>query len=480
LPVACIAGNIGQELRLPEPGIRRRRGGRAASLVPVPEAPVDKDHGAVLAQHQIGPAGQGPGMQAEAEPGPVQGAPHTHLRQGIPPADRRHHARPGGRINDVWHDRASVSAMAVGDDIGATHRETVGHEGWIGHVVFLRCGHANTLTAPVGFDRFSFMRMLPPRMFTGTQSRAERELFKKFAMPDCLANATCLHSVGLPEHPRHSGEIDFLIISPSGILAIEVKGGHVSCRDGIWEWRGTSGMTTTSSKSPYVQASEASSALYKKLKDLVGNELMDRVVVGHGVFFPDIDQVNLASVETPAARSITIDDGTVRRRTLGGALDDLYRHWHREYPGKRPLTNEEVKRLIDAVRGDYEVAESLAVRSGEIIQRLDAFTKEQYDRLDILAFLNRAIVTGGAGTGKTFIATEMARRFASEGRSVLFITYSASLASFLSQRLRGTSGVTVRSFNTYLQSHVQGWRRLPGYRPDLDATDPWFRTTLLS
>jgi len=81
----------------------------------VPEAPVDKDHGAVLAQDQIRPARQGPGMQAETETGPVQGASHPHLRQGVAPADPRHHARPGGCINDVWHDRPSVSAMAIGE-----------------------------------------------------------------------------------------------------------------------------------------------------------------------------------------------------------------------------------------------------------------------------------------------------------------------------------------------------------------------------
>ena len=79
----------------------------------VPEAPLDKDHGAVLALDQIGPARQRPGRQAETEPRPVQGASHPHLWQGVAPADRRHHARPGGSINDVGHDRQSVSAMAV-------------------------------------------------------------------------------------------------------------------------------------------------------------------------------------------------------------------------------------------------------------------------------------------------------------------------------------------------------------------------------
>ena len=305
-------------------------------------------------------------------------------------------------------------------------------------------------------------------------------LFSKFAKQDILKNATCLHSVGLPEHVRHSGEIDFLIISTHGILVIEVKGGAISCRDGTWGWDGKSGLRETSVRSPYVQVSEASSALFKKLNVLLGEDLMQRVVVGHGLIFPDVHQFDYTSVETPEASSITIDDATVRNRGLDGALRDLYQHWQRKFPGKGILADSEVAQLINAVRGDYEVAESLAVRGDAIIQKLDAFTKEQYARLDILVFLNRAIVTGGAGTGKTFIATEMARRFAADGKSVLFITYSASLASYLAQKLKNTSGVTVQSFNTHLESRVQGWRRLPGYSADLDATDPWYRTTLLN
>ena len=352
--------------------------------------------------------------------------------------------------------------------------------GRIGRVYGLGFGRADELTRLRKSAIFPFMRMLPPRMFNGTQSRAERALFSKFAMPDCLKNAICLHSVGLPEHERYSGEIDFLIISSNGILVLEVKGGLLTCRDGIWGYEGKSGTPTTSPKNPYVQVSEASSAFYKKLRDLLGGDLMDRVAVGHGVIFPEVDRFDYVSVETPDARSITIDGARIRNRGLDGALQDLYRHWNRKYTGKTLLNDKEITQLKNAVRGDYEVAESLAVRGDSIIQKLDAFTEEQYARLDILAFLNRAIVTGGAGTGKTFIATEMARRFAGDGKTVLFITYNASLASYLAQKLKNTSGVTVQSFNTHLESRVQGWRRLPGYSADLDATDPWYRTTLLN
>lgn len=324
------------------------------------------------------------------------------------------------------------------------------------------------------------MRMLPPRIYQGTASRAERRLFPMFADLRGWEGATCLHSVGLPEHERHSSEIDFLIVAPKGILVLEVKGGHISCQDGVWSWDGRSGQRTNDVRSPFVQAMQASSALSKKLAELLGHSFIKEVAVGHGVIFPDVARFNLSSVETPGASAITIDANRLHGASgLGGVLEGLYRHWHIEYPGKRMLSPSEVKSLVGAVRPDFEFAESLAVQGDAVIQQLDAFTQEQYDRLDVLSYLDRAIVTGGAGTGKTFIATEVARRFASAGNSVLFITYSASLASFLSQRLAGVANLKVQSFNDHLTSRSPGWRRLPGYSAELDANDPWFRTTLM-
>ena len=325
----------------------------------------------------------------------------------------------------------------------------------------------------------SRMRMLPPRMYEGTLSRAEKWLFPQFKALDTPIGATCLHSVGLPEHIRHSGEIDFLVVCRSGVVVLEVKGGAISCRDGTWEWEGRTENRERAVISPYVQASQASHALLEKLTRILGDDFMRKVAIGHGVIFPHVNRFDYTSVETPAAASITLDGAKIASRGLGGALEDLYRHWKSELHGKQRLDDAEVKRIVDAVRSNFERAESLAVRSAAVVKQLDAFTQEQYDRLDVLVFLKRAIVTGGAGTGKTFIATEMARRFASDGKSVLFITYSDSLASFLAQRLAGVGNVTVQSFNAHLKYRVPGWRQLPGYLASRNATDPWFRTVLL-
>lgn len=51
----AVAQNIRFELGLPELGARGRRGGVAAAFVPMPEAAMDEDDGAIPGHYQIGP-----------------------------------------------------------------------------------------------------------------------------------------------------------------------------------------------------------------------------------------------------------------------------------------------------------------------------------------------------------------------------------------------------------------------------------------
>ena len=61
--------------------------------------------------------------------------------------------------------------------------------------------------------------------------------------------------------------------------------------------------------------------------------------------------------------------------------------------------------------------------------QLAELTKEQRGVLDALHHAPRLIVDGGAGSGKTLLAIEAARRLAREGERVLFLTYNKLLAA---------------------------------------------------
>ena len=51
-------------------------------------------------------------------------------------------------------------------------------------------------------------------------------------------SGVALHSLNLPFHQyKEWAEIDFVIVSRFGVMLLEVKGGGVECRDGIWYFK---------------------------------------------------------------------------------------------------------------------------------------------------------------------------------------------------------------------------------------------------
>lgn len=79
----------------------------------------------------------------------------------------------------------------------------------------------------------------------------------------------------------------------------------------------------------------------------------------------------------------------------------------------------------------------MVARALEHEQAADALTEHQAVILDAIQLLYRVEVRGGAGSGKTFLAMEQARRLAAEGQRVALVCYSHGLASYL-ERLTAT------------------------------------------
>lgn len=67
----------------------------------------------------------------------------------------------------------------------------------------------------------------------------------------------------------------------------------------------------------------------------------------------------------------------------------------------------------------------------------DTLTAQQSVILDAIRLLHRVEVRGGAGSGKTFLAVEKARRLAKQGKRAALIGDSHGLASYL-ERLTAT------------------------------------------
>ena len=129
-------------------------------------------------------------------------------------------------------------------------------------------------------------RMLPPHVPEATPSAAERKLFARL-QAELGESWTVLHSIGLARHRRKPwAEIDFVLVGPTGIFCLEVKGGRVARTNGIWEFTDRNGRTSRKAEGPIRPGGSATPQLRNFLVDAVPE--VHAFTVGYGVVVPDI------------------------------------------------------------------------------------------------------------------------------------------------------------------------------------------------
>ncbi|GAA3021808.1 ATP-binding domain-containing protein [Kitasatospora albolonga] len=286
------------------------------------------------------------------------------------------------------------------------------------------------------------MRIIPSEISNSTRSRAERSVFAALkAIPD--AQSVALHSVHLPRHARKRvGEIDFVVIMPELLLFIEVKGGRVRQQDGKWYY-GPSGADEHAGESPFAQASGGMHAFERQLGERVGDLRTLKVPSGYLVITPDIDLDRTTEFEPGQyLGSKAYDSG----RGLAEGIARATRFWRtRNWWGETPVPASLREKMLKAVRPDFDLVPNLRARLTDLDVAFERLTEEQLDRLDELESNPRLVWTGGAGTGKTFLAAEAARRSSATG-SVLFTAVSPTLTTHLAQIL-SDHPVTVLPFD---------------------------------
>ncbi len=106
--------------------------------------------------------------------------------------------------------------------------------------------------------------------------------------------------------------------------------------------------------------------------------------------------------------------------------------WYNEQ-GSRPSLSD-IQELVDFLRGNFERIVKFADLLLETEERILRLTEEQYRCFDQLQDNPRCLFDGGAGTGKTLLALEFARREASSGKKVLLICFNKLLGQWLASQ----------------------------------------------
>ena len=259
-----------------------------------------------------------------------------------------------------------------------------------------------------------------------------------------------IHSLGLAQHEtKHYGEADFVLITDMGIFCIEVKGGSVTRKDGIW----TIGGSYTSNEGPFKQAQ---GTIHPIMKRLYEDDLKraKKFPVGWGVVFPDsdFDEVdpewneyhicNSAKIDTPEKylEDLAINTKKNLRTTKGFT-----------YPEN--ITIDDISWALKCLRPNIS---SLSLSS------INASKQEMFfleDRQKILVETltlnkeNRHIISGGPGTGKTFIILEAAFTIPSD-QQLLVLCYNRNLSKYLSIKLKKHKNIIVSTYHSYAKKII--------------------------
>jgi hypothetical protein len=279
-------------------------------------------------------------------------------------------------------------------------------------------------------------KMIPPHCDDKAPS-SERRIFDLFKNDPATADWIVLHSLNLARSgERPYGEVDFVVVVPAGgVFCIEVKGGRVACRDGIWTTTNAAGRTDTLKRSPFKQADDAMRAVRDALEKRLENPTdFQKVAFGCAVIFTNVvtpplepgvepwEVIDCDGLETPISAHV------VRM-----AKNQRARFHLRSSPAEpQPAL---LKQIREALRPDFErvIARSAELRESE--RRLLSLTEEQYRILDLLADNPRCLFEGAAGTGKTLLALEYARRCATAGQRVLLVCFNKLLGDWLAAEL---------------------------------------------
>ena len=290
-------------------------------------------------------------------------------------------------------------------------------------------------------------RLIPPFHGESTKSDAERQLFPVLAS-ELDDSWTVFHSVGLAGHQRKPwAEADFILVGPAGVFVLEVKGGRIRRERGAWIYTNRNGRDSDPhAESPFEQAGSAASALYAYLSERVPG--VRTAIVGHGVVTPDIT----FSVSGPDIIAALVYDANDMAQPFAAYVDRMAAFWQERLAGikgRAPATIDArlAWDIVGAIRPDFDGRLSLRGRATRIDKELIRLTTEQYSVLDGLVDNDRAIVSGGAGTGKTLLAVEEALRYGRRGLRVGLLCFNRNLATFLNAAIDGVPGVSARSFH---------------------------------
>jgi RecA/RadA recombinase len=297
-------------------------------------------------------------------------------------------------------------------------------------------------------------RMMPPYCPTSAPP-GERALFDALASSPGCRDWIVMHSLCIATHVRQvQGEADFVVIVPGhGIAVIEVKS-HLSIdrlADGRWKL----GNQAPSSRSPFQQASDC----MHSIRDYLTKAQIDlrSIPLVSAVWFTHV-RARATIPTTPEwhhwqvldQEDLRADPGSAVLRVLSAGRAHLSAHIRSFDLGAVGPDPKRAPSIASVLRPRFEVATVPADMRRDRESQLDSFIDEQYDALDAMAENHAVLFVGPAGSGKTLLAIEAARREVAAGGTGRMLCFNRFLGRSLKEQTAEMAGLKLSSFHQAL------------------------------
>ena len=239
-------------------------------------------------------------------------------------------------------------------------------------------------------------------------------------------------------------EGDFLILAPfGGALVLEVKGGIPRQFSATGQWEGEH------RDNPLTQLDAEWISVVKSLKGTPAQPLYVAKALGLPAVTADLDDERCCGL----SRDVVLAGNEMADLSLlGSAMMRFFKPGARS-GGVRPVTEEAKDAFLEIYGGGCD-----PVSVKHFLDHTEARFRQQmiseYEVLDMLQGNQQLLVEGGCGSGKSWYAMEQARRYANEGKTVLFLAYNRALTRTLrmdvacdkGHGLLGEGNIVVKNF----------------------------------
>lgn len=294
--------------------------------------------------------------------------------------------------------------------------------------------------------------MVPDRPLDFHGSPGERDAFEALrALP---SRCVVFHSLGwLRSRGKNrppEGEGDLVVADPErGLLVIEVKSGGIRLEGGVWYQTNRGDGRERQMRDPVEQARKTRWFLRERIDETFRNAL--RCPVYHAVWFPSVDFPR-TGLPLHCPPELVLD-----RAALSAPTPEIDRAFAFGSGSPEPagMTAADFRHVLALLAPAFDAVPAVRHVVDERERAFVRLTEEQARVLDYLVEQDRAVVAGAAGTGKTMVALELARRLSADGKDVLFLCYNRALRRFL-QTNHGGARIRFHTFDSLAaEEHIE-------------------------